>query len=251
MLKITPQTTIAELQEGPPALLQVLKSSGFYRDGDDTAVSLSQLCLSWGLNPAILLMMLEPANAKAAPRLLDLEPFMAMPLPEFVSHIEDVYHVGLRNQLPRLQALAAEVAGSAPDDVRLAELRKEVDQVAEELHSHLAHEEEALFPMIRGLAAGTVVATRCGSAVAGPVACMENDHAEADRTLVRLRELTDDYTAPATAGPMLALLVEFDRDLREHMYKENEALFPRAIEAQREAARRPAAAATSQPAQLA
>lgn len=251
MLKITPQTTIAELQEGPPALLQVLKSSGFYRDGDDTAVSLSQLCLSWGLNPAILLMMLEPAMAKAKPPLLDLGPFMAMPLPEFVSHIEDVYHVGLRNQLPRLQALAAEVAGSAPDDARLAELRKEVDQVAEELHSHLAHEEEALFPMIRGLAAGTVVATRCGSAVAGPVACMENDHAEADRTLVRLRELTDDYTAPATAGPMLALLVEFDRDLREHMYKENEALFPRAIEAQREAARRPAAAATSQPAQLA
>ena len=251
MLKITPQTTIAELQEGPPALLQVLKSSGFYRDGDDTAVSLSQLCLSWGLNPAILLMMLEPANAKAAPRLLDLEPFMAMPLPEFVSHIEDVYHAGLRDQLPRLQALAAEVTGSAPDDTRLAELRQEVDQVAEELHSHLAHEEEALFPMIRGLAAGTVVATRCGSAVAGPVACMENDHAEADRTLVRLRELTDDYTAPATAGPMLALLVEFDRDLREHMYKENEALFPRAIEAQREAARRPAAAATSQPAQLA
>jgi regulator of cell morphogenesis and NO signaling len=96
-----------------------------------------------------------------------------------------------------------------------------------------------------------VVATRCGSAVAGPVACMENDHAEAERTLVRLRELTADYTAPATASALLALLVEFDRDLREHMYKENEALFPRAIEAQREAARRPTAAATSQPAQLA
>ena len=31
--------------------------------------------------------------------------------------------------------------------------------------------------MIRGLAAGTVVATRCGSAVGGPIACMENDHA--------------------------------------------------------------------------
>ncbi len=248
MLNITPRTTIAELQEGPPALMQVLKSSGFYREGDDTAVSISQLCLSWGLNPAILLMMLEPAMAKARPPLLDIEPFMAMPLPEFVSHIEDVYHTGLRAQLPRLQALAAELAGSAPDDSRLGALRKEVDQVAEELHSHLAHEEEALFPMIRGLAAGTVVATRCGSAVAGPVACMENDHAEAERTLLRLRELTNDYTVPATAGPMLALLVEFDRDLREHMYKENEALFPRAIEAQREAARKQPAAAPPQPA---
>lgn len=239
MLKITPRTTIAELQKGPPALIQVLKASGFYRDGDDTAVPLGQLCLSWGLNPGILLLMLAPANAEAAPPLLDIEPFMTMPLPEFVSHIEDVYHAGLRDQLPRLQAVTAEAAGSAPDDARLAEVRREVDQVAEELHAHLAHEEEALFPMIRGLAAGTVVATRCGSAVAGPVACMENDHADAGRTLARLRELTDDYTAPATAGSLLALLAEFDRDLREHMYKENEALFPRAIEAQKEAARRP------------
>lgn len=251
MLKITARTTVAELQEGPPALMQIMKSSGFYRDGDDTAVSLSQLSLSWGLNPAILLMMLEPANAKAKPPLLDLGPFMAIPLPEFVSHIEEVYHAGLRDQLPRLQALAAEVTASAPDDARLAELRKEVDQVAEELHSHLAHEEEALFPMIRGLAAGTVVATRCGSAVAGPVACMENDHAEAERTLVRLRELTNDYTVPATAPALLALLIEFDRDLREHMFKENEALFPRAIDAQRDAARKQPAATPAQPAQLA
>ena len=115
MLKITPQTTIAELQEGPPALMQVLKSSGFYRDGDDTAVSLSQLCLSWGLNPAILLMMLEPAMAKAKPPLLDLGPFMAMPLPEFVSHIEDVYHAGLRAELDALRERLAQIEAALAD----------------------------------------------------------------------------------------------------------------------------------------
>jgi len=31
---------------------------------------------------------------------------------------------------------------------------------------------------------------------------------------------------------MLEALVEFDRDLREHMYKEDKALFPRALDAQ-------------------
>ena len=42
---------------------------------------------------------------------------------------------------------------------------------------------------------------------------------------------------------MLRAPREFDRDLREHMYKENEALFPRAIEAQgRLAGSSPAAA---------
>ena len=48
---ITARTTIPELQQGPPALMQVLKSSGLYRDGDDPAVMLGQLCRSRGLNP--------------------------------------------------------------------------------------------------------------------------------------------------------------------------------------------------------
>ncbi|MBL8199608.1 MAG: hemerythrin domain-containing protein [Chromatiales bacterium] len=252
MLNLTAQTTIRELQEGPPALMQVLSSTGIFRDGDDASLTIGQLCLSWGLNPGILLMMLRPANVvKAAPP-LDIGPFLRMPLPDFVTHIEEVYHAGLRGQLPRLQALTAEAAGAAPDDPRLAELRDGVGQLAEELIAHLAHEEEALFPMIRGLAAGTVVATRCGSAVGGPIACMENDHALAERALLRFRELTDDYSAPSGAGAMLDLLREFDRDLREHMYKENEALFPRAVEAQREAAQRQQAGAVpSRPAQFA
>jgi regulator of cell morphogenesis and NO signaling len=252
MLKITARTTVAELQDGPPALMQVLRSTGIYRDGDDPTLMLGQLCGSWGLNPGILLMMLQPANVPVMAPPLDIQPFLAMPLPEFVTHIEEVYHAGLRDQLPRLEALAAGAADSSPDDPRLAALRKEVEQLAAELHSHLAHEEEALFPMIRGIAAGTVVATRCGSAVGGPIACMENDHALAERALLRMRELTDDYTSPANAGDMLALLTEFERDLREHMYKENDALFPRAVEAQQEASRRQqAGAGQAQPAQFA
>jgi regulator of cell morphogenesis and NO signaling len=235
VLNLTPRTTIRELQAGPPGLMQVLKSTGIFREGDDAALSIGDLCLSWGLNPGILLAMLQPANVVKAPPPLDVRPFMAMPLPDLVTHIEAVHHAGLREQLPRLRALSAAAAAAAPGDQRLAALHTEVVQVAEELYAHLAHEEEALFPIIRGLVAGTAVATRCGSAVGGPIACMENDHAIAERTLARLRELTDDYTAPAAAGEMLVLLREFDRDLREHMYKENEALFPRAVEAQQAA----------------
>jgi iron-sulfur cluster repair protein YtfE (RIC family) len=165
---------------------------------------------------------------------------MAMPLPDFVTHLEEVYHAGLRDQLPRLRSLSTAAALAAPADERLAELRTELARLADELDAHLLHEEEALFPMIRGLWAGTVVATRCGSAVGGPIACMENDHASADQALLKLRQLTDHYTAPAAEPELLALLKEFDRDLLEHMFKENEGLFPRAVEAQQAAARRPA-----------
>lgn len=236
-MKITARTTIAELEAGPPALMQVLRSTGLYRDGDDPGLMLGQLCWSFGFNPAILLMMLDSANVPVVPPPLDIAPYLTMPLPEFVTHIESVYHAGQRAQVPRLQALAAEAAAAAPADSRLADLVRELEQFGAELDHHLLHEEEALFPMIRGLANGTIVATRCGSAVGGPIACMENDHALAERTLRKLRDLTDDHTAPASAPGLLALLGEFERDLREHMYKENEALFPRALEAQQAAAR--------------
>jgi len=235
MLTLTARTTIQELQQGPAALTQVLRSAGLYRDGDDPAITIGQMCWNWGFNPGILLMMLQSANVPTEVPPLDISPFLRMPLPEFVTHIEEVYHAGLRVQLPRLRTLTTEAAALSPGDERLVELRDELAQLAAELDAHLVHEEEALFPMIRGLAAGTLVATRCGSAVGGPIACMENDHATAERALRRLRQLTDDYRAPASAGRLLECLREFDRDLREHMYKENEALFPRALEAQRDA----------------
>jgi len=235
MLTLTARTTLQELQQGPPALTKVLRSAGLYRDGDDPAITIGQMCWNWGFNPGILLMMLQSANVPTETPPLDISPFLTMPLPAFVTHIEEVYHAGLRVQLPRLRTLTTEAEALHTGNERLVALRDELAQLAAELDAHLLHEEEALFPMIRGLAAGTLVATRCGSAVGGPIACMENDHATAERALRRLRQLTDDYMAPASAGQLLECLREFDRDLQEHMYKENEALFPRAVEAQRDA----------------
>lgn len=242
MPDITARTTILELQDGPPALMRVLKSTGIFRDGDDPGLMLGQLCWLYGLNPGILLMMLQSANVTAEQPPLDVAPYQAMPLTELVAHIEQVHHASLRAGLPQVTALTAALAAGSPGDERLAALSSEVHELAAELDTHLAHEEEALFPMIRGLAAGNAAtATRCGSAVGGPIACMENDHERAGQALQRMRELTTDYTAPATAGDLLQALRDLDQDLREHMYKENHVLFPRAEAAQREAGRRAAA----------
>ena len=52
-----------------------------------------------------------------------------MPLPDFVTHIEDVYHAGLRVQLPRLQTLDGGGRRRRCRTTRgFAELRKEVAQ---------------------------------------------------------------------------------------------------------------------------
>jgi regulator of cell morphogenesis and NO signaling len=238
MLTLNARTTITELMQGPPALLKVLKSAGLYRDGDDPDVMLGQLCWSLGFNPGILILMLESANAAEVVPPVDITPFQAMAMPDLVTQIEEVHHVSLRQLLPRLTELTAAASAASPDDHRLRDLRAEMRQLAEELLTHLAHEEEALFPLIRSLAAGHAVpATRCGSSVGGPIACMENDHDTASQVLQRMKELTDGYTAPAAARTMLEGLRELDQDLRVHMYKENAVLFPGALELQKQAGR--------------
>lgn len=238
MLTLSSRSTIAELQNGPPGVMRTLISTGIFRDGDDAEVTIGELCWSFGFNPVILLNMLQAANITEETPPIDIAPFEAMPLLELVEHIEDVHHRYLRENLPLLTRLTSQVAAAHAADERLATLNTEMQNIALELESHLAHEEEALFAMVRDLAIRTVVKpTRCGDAVGGPIACMETEHEAATNTLKKMRELTDGYTAPAGADEswqeMLAGIAHFDRDMIEHMYKENRVLFPRALDAQR------------------
>lgn len=243
VLQLNAGTRIRDLQQGPPGLLRVLESAGLYRDGDDPGTRIGELCWRFGFNPGILLMMLESANVAAEPAPpdinLDIQPFRAMPLGQLVDHIENVHHGFLRRELPRIMGL---VDAAAPESgPGLDGLRDELGRLAAELEAHLAHEEEALFPMVRQLGSGSAVSpTRCGGSVGGPIACMENEHEQAVRSLWKLRELTRDY-APGPGGTaamreLMDALANLDRDLREHMYKEDQALFPRALQAQREGA---------------
>jgi regulator of cell morphogenesis and NO signaling len=238
MLELNARTRISELQSANPALLEVLKSTGLYREGDNPEVSIGQLCWTFGFNPGILLMMLQSANAPEEPAPIDISVFDGMPLGDIINHIEQSHHVYLREAMPQIEALMARVAAAhGASDERLVKLKDRFHTMAEELELHLRHEEEALFPMVRDLLTkGSITPTRCGSAVGGPITCMENEHNEAADGLKTLRELTDDYAVPswacATYQAMIDGLVRFDRDLREHMYKENKVLFPRAMDEQ-------------------
>jgi regulator of cell morphogenesis and NO signaling len=239
MQTLTTRTRIAELAAGPPALLDTLAATGLYRPGDDADLTLGQLCWNYGFNPGILLMILQSANqppAETPP--VDTGRFQAMSLDQLVAHIVATHHEGLRQRLPRLAAVAdLAAAGSAAGEFALR-LRDEVHALTLELEAHLAHEEEALFPMVRDLAGGSLVRpTRCGGAVGGPIACMENEHADTFRTLGRLAGLVERCASPAQDDQAWRELCSglrwLDRDLREHIYKEDHILFPRALAAQR------------------
>jgi regulator of cell morphogenesis and NO signaling len=62
---------------------------------------------------------------------------------------------------------------------------------------------------------------------------MESEHRDAGAALQSLRELTDDYTPPDwacnTYRALLDALAWFEHDMHQHIHKEDNVLFPRAI----------------------
>jgi regulator of cell morphogenesis and NO signaling len=243
MAALSSRTTISQLAGAGAHLVEILNSCHLLREGDDPEATLAELCYARGFNTGILLTLLQSALARnelaPTPPPLDLQPFHNMPLQALVDHIEQVHHTYLRAELPRLTALANALAGAASGaEERLLALRDIVQELATELHIHLQHEEEALFAMVRDITTkGAITPTRCGSSVGGPIACMENDHVRAAAALGKISELTDSHSTPAGASEAYRALMDglarLDKDLREHMYKENDVLFPRALAAQR------------------
>lgn len=143
-----------------------------------------------------------------------------------MEHILETYHAPLRPELARLQQMAARVEkvhGDKPECPR--GLAAHLLDIVEEVESHLAKEEQILFPMIL---AGQ------GRAAFGPVTVMSREHDDHADNLRKTRELTGDLVPPSCActtwRALYLGLEQLEVDLMEHIHLENNILFPRALE---------------------
>jgi regulator of cell morphogenesis and NO signaling len=158
----------------------------------------------------------------------------AMSMTELADHIEQTHHVYLRSELPRLDKLTEEMASVHGEmDSRISLIRETIRILVSELSSHMMKEEQILFPMVRQLDASETTPTfHCGS-LANPIQQMELEHTQAGVMLGKLNELTDSYSAPEwacdTYRAMLDALARFEHDMHQHIHKENNVLFPRAL----------------------
>jgi len=236
MLQVTANTKVSDIEAQNPEMLAVLKSTGIFSDGKDTDISIGDLCYEFGLHPQVILNMLGQAKAVEIPDGVDLQAIQNMELVELVEHIEKEHHDYLRDRLPRIVELASQVSESR-DEPDFIELEKLLIRVSNELLEHLAHEEEALFPMCRDMKdGGEVQPTACGSKVAGPIECMKREHGDCKKDLEEMKKLAGDYEMPAGGDEatfeLLSLLAELEQNTLQHIYKEDEHLFPRALDTQ-------------------
>ena len=228
--KFTITETVGSIVAQQPALSRVFEQAGIdYCCGGK--IPLDQACQKKGIDPQQLLNTLEKAAAVAGPADVDAA---AMSLTGLVDHIESSHHAYLKSELPRLDAMTQKVATvHGEHDARLAQIRDTYAGLAAEMTSHMMKEEQILFPMVRQLEASpTLPAFHCGS-LANPIRQMELEHDQAGSALAKMRELSDRFTPPDwacnTYRAMLDAIAHLEHDLHQHVHKENNILFPRAI----------------------
>ncbi len=224
--------SVAELVVEQPSLTRVFEKLGIdYCCGGKR--SLKEACEKRGLDAQSVLLTLN-ALSGAQNGAADAETdWSRAALSELCDHIEQTHHRYLIEELPRIATLVDKVSrvhgGNHPS---LHQVKEVFIGMARELLEHLQKEERMLFPMIRGLEANGSAAPM--GSVAGPIQRMETEHQASGDGLESLRELTDGYTPPASAcgsyRAMLSGLEDLEKDLHHHIHKENNILFPRAIE---------------------
>ncbi|HEU4709555.1 MAG TPA: hemerythrin domain-containing protein [Methylophilaceae bacterium] len=155
-------------------------------------------------------------------------------LTDLINLIEDTHHTFTRAELNRIARLLGEPELDSLSQV--GEIRKCFTALHAELESHLAKEENILFPYISKLDDGEP-GSACFGSVANPIRVMNAEHLDMIGQLESLRRLTAQYRPAANSNPqtflLFASLAGLDDDLMEHMYWEDQVLFPRALQKER------------------
>jgi regulator of cell morphogenesis and NO signaling len=224
-------STVGQLVAERPARARIFENLGIdYCCGGKKTIA--EVCQKKGLDTASVLKVLAAAEEagleSAQPR-----DWLTAPLAELCDHIVQTHHTYLRRELPRLGQLVDKVAGVHGDHrPELKDVRYTFALLQAELSEHMMKEERILFPSIKAIEAGSTEVLHCGT-IDRPIAVMEDEHDRAGAALAQIRKLTHDYEVPADAcgsyQVMLSGLAELEADMHQHVHKENNILFPRAM----------------------
>ncbi|AZA60145.1 iron-sulfur cluster repair di-iron protein [Chryseobacterium sp. Ch-15] len=169
--------------------------------------------------------------------------FNSWPLDLLADYVEKTHHRYVEEKTPVLQQFLdklCKVHGALHPE--LFEIRDLFFASAQDLASHMKKEELMLFPfiknMVRAQIEGMAIPQPPFGSVENPVNMMKHEHTVEGERLRKIAELTDEYTPPADAcntyKVTFAMLQDFENDLHKHIHLENNILFPKAIQLEKE-----------------
>lgn len=159
-------------------------------------------------------------------------------------YIVNIHHQYLRNAIPALKEYIEELYKSHKAEyLYLKDIHRLVLSMSRQFAPHMKHEEEIIFPYIRQIAhayySKESYASLLVRTLRKPIEdVVEQEHEVIADTLRELRLITNDYTPPENAclshKVAFLKLKEVDTDLVQHIFLENEILFPRALAMEKE-----------------
>jgi regulator of cell morphogenesis and NO signaling len=230
MQTITPETTVGEMVRAKPARSRIFENLGIdYCCGGKKP--LAEVSRAKGLDLATVVTMLLALDG--APDTVAANPD-AMGLSGLCDHIERAHHDYLREELPRLDFMTRKVAAVHGDhEPRLLEVRRLFESFTAEMTAHTQEEDETIFPAIRLLESANGNKAAKAAKLKDAFAKLEAEHDRAGAALAQFQELTDNYTPPEWACNTFRALYDgldkLEKNTHQHVHKENNVLFPRAL----------------------
>jgi regulator of cell morphogenesis and NO signaling len=158
-------------------------------------------------------------------------------------YIVNTHHSYVKKILPDIKAYAAKVYKVHGErHPELTSIYQLVEEIYSEMIAHMMKEEKILFPYIKDLVIEKNNATPLSSSKFGtiknPVTVMEMEHETAGNIMKEIGHLSHDYKLPedacASYSLLYRLLNEFEEDLYLHVHLENNILFPKAVELEKQ-----------------
>jgi regulator of cell morphogenesis and NO signaling len=230
MMKITIETTIGEIVRTLPATSRIFEDLNIdYCCGGKKTIA--EACSTKGLDAPTIVAMLGALDRTGNTIPTDAD---AMTLTELCDHIQQAHHGYLREELPRLDFMTRKVAAVHGDhEQRLIELQKTFETFNAEMTSHTNDEDERVFPAIRKMEAAKTGSAATSLELRETLEKLEREHDSAGAALEKFRALTDHFAPPDWAcNTFRALydgLAQLERNMHQHVHKENNVLFPKAL----------------------
>ena len=223
------QTSIGEIVAADFRTAEIFRKAGidFCCGGKN---SLSSVCNEKGIK--IDFLKSELKKVEESPRIPSLD-FDAWSLDFLCDYIVNTHHNYVLKTLPELVFYTTKIAQvhgeHHPELVEVAELFSKING---ELLQHLKKEEEVLFPAIRN--AVKEDSAKQKGVITEEITRMWGEHEFAGGAMDKIRQITCDYSVPAdgcnTYQVTFRLLEQFEDDLHIHVHLENNILFPKALE---------------------
>lgn len=185
--------------------------------------TLKELCAEKNLEVKTVLQKL--AKVSTTSQMMDWE---EASIDELIHHIVIKHHDYLREELPRISNLIDKVLSKHGDlHPELLELRDTFERLKVDLIKHLDEEEMVVFPAIKNLK--THKSAEDLDKLKNYINTLYTEHLEAGAALEKMNALTNGYKPPRGACTTYLVLLNslafLEKDMHEHVHKENHILF--------------------------